>query len=120
MRNRNKRLSLYLDEKEMDNFKRKVNSTGLTCNSYIRMLLSGYGPVESPDDKFWDSMEEINELADKIDALALKAGNPEDAIAIMKEANRWRAFRNEIEMSFLRPKKIDTLKIVKDTANSSK
>lgn len=120
MRTRNKQISLYLDEKEMDTFKKKVGSTGLTCNSYIRMLLSGYGPVESPDDKFWDAMEEINKLADKIDALAIKAGNPEDAIAIMKEANRWRAFRNEIEMSFLRPKKIDTLKIVKDTANSGK
>lgn len=119
MRTRNKRVSLYLDEKEMDKFKKKVKSTGLTCNSYIRMLLSGYGPVESPDDKFWDAMNEISELADKIDALAMKADKPEDIIAIMKEANRWRSFRNEIEMYFLRPKKIDTLKIVKDAANSN-
>ena len=119
MRTRNKRISLYLDEKEMNTFRKKVRSTGLTCNSYIRMLLSGYGPVESPDDKFWDAMEEISELADKIDALAMKTDNPEDTIAIMKEANRWRSIRNEIEMYFLRPKKIDTLKIVKDAANSS-
>lgn len=119
MRTRNKRVSLYLDEKEMDKFKKKVKSTDLTCNSYIRMLLSGYGPVESPDDKFWDAMNEISELADKIDALAMKADKPEDIIAIMKEANRWRSFRNEIEMYFLRPKKIDTLKIVKDAANSN-
>lgn len=119
MRTRNKRVSLYLDEKEMSTFKKKVKSTGLTCNSYIRMLLSGYGPVESPDDKFWDAMEEISGLADKIDALAIKTERPEDTIAIMKEANRWRALRNEIEMHFLRPKKIDTLKIVTEAADSS-
>lgn len=119
MRKRNKRVSLYLDEKEMEAFKKKVSSTGLTCNSYIRMLLSGYGPVESPDDRFWDAMEEISEFTDKIDALAMKAEKPEDAIAIMKEANRWRAFWNEIEMHFLRPKKVDTLKIVRDAAAGS-
>ena len=118
MRKRNKRVSLYLDEKEMEAFKKKVSSTGLTCNSYIRMLLSGYGPVESPDDRFWDAMAEISEFTDKIDALAMKAEKPEDAIVIMKEAKRWRLFQNEIEISFLRPKKIDTLQIVKDAASN--
>ena len=62
MRTRNKRISLYLNEKEFESFKKKVSSTGLTCNSYIRMLLSGYGPVESPDDRFWDAMEEISSI----------------------------------------------------------
>ena len=102
----------------MEAFKKKVSSTGLTCNSYIRMLLSGYGPVESPDDRFWDAMAEISEFTDKIDALAMKAEKPEDAIVIMKEAKRWRLFQNEIEISFLRPKKIDTLQIVKDAASN--
>lgn len=120
MRTRNKRVSLYLNEKEMDTFMKKVKSTGLTCNSYIRMLISGYGPTESPDDKFWDVMEEISELADKIDALAMKADKPEDIITLMKEASRWRTFRYEIEKAFLRPKEVDTLQIVTDAANSSK
>jgi len=117
MRTRNKRISLYLNEKELESFKKKVSSTGLTCNSYIRMLLSGYGPVESPDDRFWDAMNEIDRLADKIDAIAMKADRPEDIIALMREAKRWRLFRNEIEEFFLRPKKIDTLKIVTEAAN---
>ena len=91
----------------MDKFKKKVKSTGLTCNSYIRMLLSGYGPVESPDDKFWDAMNEISELADKIDALAMKADNSVDMIQIMNEARKWRMFQNALEKEFLRPKRGD-------------
>lgn len=118
MRTRNKRITLYLNEKEMDAFKKKVKATGLTCNSYIRMLLSGYGPVESPDDKFWDVMEEISVLADKIDELAMKADTPENIIAIMKEAKEWRLFRNDIDMFFLRPKKVDSIQIMRETANN--
>lgn len=120
MRTRKNRVSLYLDDKEMEKLKRNVKSTGLTYNSYLRMLISGYGPTESPDDKFWDVMEEIRQFADKIDEVGLKADSSVDILAIMAEAKKWRIFQAELESEFIRPKKIDTLQLLTDAADDSR
>ena len=45
------------------------------------------------------------ELADKIDAVAMKADNSVDMIALMSEAKKWRLIENALEMEFLRPKR---------------
>ena len=119
MRKRDYRVTLYLDRDEKEMLRHNAKACGMDDNSYLRQLLTGHEPRQAPDDRFWDAMAEISEFTDKIDALAMKAEKPEDAIVIMKEANRWRAFWNEIEMHFLRPKKVDTLKIVRDATAGS-
>jgi hypothetical protein len=52
-------------------------------------------------------MDIVRELADKIDAVAMKADNSVDMIAVMTEAKKWRMLQNAIEMEFLRPKRGD-------------
>ena len=42
-----------------------------------------------------------------IDAVAMKAENSVDIIAVMTEARKWRMFQNAIEKEFLRPKRGD-------------
>lgn len=104
MRTRKNRVSLYLDDKEMEKLKRNVKSTGLTYNSYLRMLINGFEPQQSPDERFWPAMEYIRQFAGKIDEIAVKADNSADIIAIMAEAKKWRRFQAELEAAFILPK----------------
>ena len=59
------------------------------------------------DEKFFKTMDIVRELADKIDAVAIKTDNSVDMIAVMAEAKKWRMLQNAIEMEFLRPKRGD-------------
>ena len=112
MRKRNNRISLYLDDKELELFNRKLKQTGLSRSTYLRQLIKGYGPTPMPDDKFWSYMNRISELADKIDEIAFRMGNPDEIIQVLKETKAWRYLRCEIEKYFLVPKKIDTKQIL--------
>ena len=47
-RNRNTQLNIRLSQTEMDKLSRNARRCGLSKSNYIRMLLSGYVPKESP------------------------------------------------------------------------
>lgn len=47
-RNRNTQLNIRLSESEMDKFSRNARRSGLSKSNYIRMLVNGYVPKESP------------------------------------------------------------------------
>lgn len=116
MRKRNNRISLYLDDKELEMFNRKLKQSGLNRSTYLRQLIKGYGPTPMPDDRFWSYMNRINELADMIDNIAFRMGNPDEIIEILKETKAWRYLRYEIEKYYIVPKKIDTKQILKSGA----
>ena len=47
-RNRNNQLNIRLSESEMDKLTRNARRSGLSKSNYIRMLVNGYVPKESP------------------------------------------------------------------------
>ena len=47
-RNRNTQLNIRLSESEMDKLTRNARRSGLSKSNYIRMLVNGYVPKESP------------------------------------------------------------------------
>jgi len=118
MRTRNNRVFVYLDDKEMERFNKKVKKSGLNRSTYLRFLIEGYGPTPNPEDRFWDYMNRIDELASMIDTLAFKMDRGDEIIEILKESKAWRSLRYEIEKYFLVPKIIDTKKIIKDAARA--
>lgn len=118
MRKRNNRISLYLNDTELDRFNRKLKQTGLSRSTYLRQLIAGYGPTPMPDDRFWSYMNRISELADKIDEIAFRIGNSDEIIEVLKETRAWRYLRCEIEKYFIVPKKIDTKQILMSGAKS--
>ena len=48
MRNRNTQLNIRLSQSEMDKLTRNARCSGLSKSNYIRMLVNGYVPKESP------------------------------------------------------------------------
>lgn len=99
--------NIWMNQRESDELKRKSQAACLSEAEFIRQLVMGYTPVTMPDEKFFRTMDIVRELADKIDAVAMKADNSVDMIAVMAEAKKWRMLQNAIEMEFLRPKRGD-------------
>ena len=59
-----------LSEKENESLKKAAEKASMTEAQFIRSLISGYHPPESPDERFFEDMEELknasNNLADSI------------------------------------------------------
>lgn len=105
MMKKGKEKHIRLSETEAEDLRRKAEAACLTESAFIRQLIAGYVPVQAPDERFYKLMDLISELADKIDAVAMKTDSSVDMIAVMSEAKKWRLIQNAIEMEFLRPKR---------------
>lgn len=55
-----------LSEKENEKLKRLSEKACMTEAHLIRTLISGYHPPAAPDDRFYDDMEKITEVSDKL------------------------------------------------------
>lgn len=64
---------IRLSEAECEDLRRKAEGACMTESAFIRQLIAGYVPVQTPDERFFKFMDLIMELADKIDAVAMKA-----------------------------------------------
>ena len=104
---RNIKKSFWVNSEEDLDIKRKARAACLTEAEFFRQRVKGYNPQPKPDERFWKAMELIREFSDKIDAVAIKADNSVDMIAVMNEARQWSLFQNAIEREFLRPKRGD-------------
>lgn len=102
---RNREKHLRLSEAEFDDLQKKAAAACLSDSEFIRQLIAGYVPVTAPDERFYQAMDIVRELADKIDSIAMKSDNSVDMIAMMTEAKKWRMLQNALEKEFLRPKR---------------
>lgn len=62
MRNRNSQLNIRLTNAESNALDRYSKSTGLSKSGYIRMLINGYVPKESPPKEYAELVETMNSL----------------------------------------------------------
>ena len=102
---RNIKKSFWMSSRETEDLHRKAESACLTEAEFVRQLIAGYVPAPKPDERFFQAMEIIRGMADNLDAVAMKADNSVNMIAIMTEAKKWRMLQNALEKEFLRPKR---------------
>lgn len=74
-----------LSEKENEKLKKQAENACMTEAHLIRTLISGYHPPAAPDDKFYDDMERITEVSDKLADSIRFARTDEDIKAIKEE-----------------------------------
>ena len=63
MRNRTIQLNIRLTENEYDKVIRNSKKANLTVSGYIRMLIGGYVPKETPPIEYYKIMRQLTELA---------------------------------------------------------
>lgn len=69
----------------------------------IRMLLEGYNPPVAPDDRFYDSMDEMRKASERLESLSRSIEDKEEKEKIFNAACDLLRIQNEIEKKYLMP-----------------
>ena len=107
MRKREYRVPVYLNRQEKEDLHRKADAACMECTRFIRMLIAGYEPRPLPDDKFYEAMELIRGMEDKLDKIYEHMTDPNLADIIRHESEKWHLFRQAIEQRYLVPRSVE-------------
>lgn len=96
-----------LDKEEAQIFEKKVRKTGLKKEVFLRHLVLGFEPREKPDKEFYNAMNQMSAIGNRINQIAAKANalNFIDERAYKKEADELLSLRNQMQEKFLLPVK---------------
>lgn len=73
MRSRNRRFSLWLNDKELSYFTKQAENAGLNKESYLRSLIMGSEVKPRPPDEYVRVAREINAIGNNINQIARTA-----------------------------------------------
>ena len=100
---RTKKLSLRLSEKEYKRITRRAKSCGLTKSAYVRQLIIGYKPRESPPADYFSMTRELKEIGNNLNQLTFVANATGliDEAAYYEEVVRLRDTLRRIEQAVI-------------------
>lgn len=92
-----------LNEKEHRRLKRRAKSCGLSMSGYIRQIINGYKPRESPPADYFAMTRELKEIGNNLNQLAFVANATGliDAAAYYEQVVRLRDSLRRIEKTVL-------------------
>lgn len=73
MNNRNYEIKVRLTQAEMVHLSRLVNASGLSREAYLRKLISGVVPRETPPPDFFSMVRELHYIGNNLNQIAMKA-----------------------------------------------
>lgn len=73
MNNRNNEIKVRLTQAEIVHLIRLVSASGLSRETYLRKLISGVVPRESPPPDFFSMMRELHYIGNNLNQIAMKA-----------------------------------------------
>lgn len=108
MRKRNIQIIVRLNEKEKAKLIQNAKNTGLPRETYIRALLRGFIPKETPPVDYHLMMRKLNTISESLAQIAARARANEntDAQMFLIEAERLRSALLEIQAAVTSPERI--------------
>lgn len=73
MLNRNIKYTFRLNKPESETFRKRVQKSGLSLESYIRHTIFGFVPADKPPPEFYDVMKELHTIGRNMNQVAQKA-----------------------------------------------
>ena len=73
MRNRNIRIQFWLNKKEADTFNKSVKRSGLSRESYLRHIINGLVPTDTPPPDYYSMMRTLHGIGTNLNQVAQKA-----------------------------------------------
>lgn len=73
MRNRNVHIQFWLNRKEAETLDKKVRRSGLSREAYLRQLVNGFVPKETPPADYYAFMRELHAVGNNLNQIAQKA-----------------------------------------------
>jgi len=73
MRKRNIQIITRLDKTENEHFKKRVKKSGLSQEAYVRALINGVVPTDTPPPDYFTMMKELRHIGVNLNQIAQKA-----------------------------------------------
>lgn len=70
---RNLKITFRVNEKERSNLQKQVEKSGLSQETYIRTVLSGHVPKESPPVEYFQMIRELNAIGKNLHQISARA-----------------------------------------------
>ena len=103
MRERGYRVPVYLTLEEKEDLHEKASAACMDHNRFIRMLISGYEPRPAPDDRFYEVMDLVRGMGDRLEQLQTVVRDQGSAKFLVQEAEKWHLLQQAIEQRYLIP-----------------
>ena len=107
LRKREFRVPVYLTFDEKEDLHRKAQAACMDHNQFIRMLIMGYAPRPAPDDRFYQAMDLIREMGDRLECMETKVRDPDVIRLLEAEAEKWHMLQSAVERICLSPERMD-------------
>ena len=73
MNKRNHRIQVWMNDSELNKLNSKVKKSGLSRESYIRLLVDGITPKEMPQIEFYEILKNLRQINNNLNQIAMKA-----------------------------------------------
>lgn len=73
MNKRNNRVQIWMNDSELNKLNSKVKKSGLSRESYIRLLLDGITPKVLPPIEFSEILKNLRQINNNMNQIAMKA-----------------------------------------------
>ena len=73
MNKRNHRIQVWMNDSELNKLNSKVKKSGLSRESYIRLLVDGITPKEMPQIEFYEILKNLRHINNNLNQIAIKA-----------------------------------------------
>lgn len=106
-RRRKVKKQIWLDYSEDDELKKKCKKANMNEAQYIRSLILGYKPTESPPEEFYKVLEKMTSISSSLNRI-VEIANMTDKINVNyyeSEAQKWNDLIIEIKQKYLLSKK---------------
>lgn len=105
MSNKRIKKQFWLYETENQELIRKAKLSGLSQRSVIRLLLMNYEPREKPEQRFYETMQQLYAIGNNINQIVRKANSLGfvDVKSLEEQLDKLNRFEAEIEAFYLRP-----------------
>jgi hypothetical protein len=107
LRKREFRVPVYLTFDEKEDLHRKAQAACMDHNQFIRMLIMGYAPRPAPDDRFYQAMDLIREMGDRLERMETKVRDPDVIRLLEAEAEKWHMLQSAFERICLSPERME-------------
>lgn len=107
MRKRNIPIIIRLNTKEQQHLAKQVKKSGLSRETFIRMLITGFEPKELPPPDYYAMMSELHAIGGNLNQIAAKANATGhiDRTIFQYEANRLRKVVLDIQAAVTSPER---------------
>lgn len=107
MSKRNIEIKVRLNRKEAEILNKRVKKSRLSREAYLRHLIDGVVPQDSPPPDYYSMMRELHGVANNLNQIAQKAHvlNVIDAKRYDEASKQWEAFIREVTAAVILPAK---------------